>query len=116
MRLIKRLLLITLAAAITAKPPLCVAVVACSMHYRDFFDNWAAQLSKLELEKEIGVVAIAEDADIVDHLQQWRKSAPPGIYRRVAQSKNKQPLARGELAPRPLARDELLRRAPAQLV
>ena len=30
-------------------------------------------------------------------MQQWRKSAPPGTYRRVAQSKNKQPLARGEL-------------------
>ena len=67
------------------------------MHYRDFFDNWAAQLSNLGLEKDIGVVAIAEDADIVDHLQQWRKSAPPGTYRRVAQSLNKQPLARGEL-------------------
>ena len=92
----KRLLLLSLGAA-AASPPLCVAVVACSMHYRDFFDNWAAQLSNLGLETEIGVVAIAEDADIVDHLQQWRKSAPPGTYRRVAQSKNKQPLARGEL-------------------
>ena len=90
-------LLITYAAAISAAPPLTVAVVACSMHYRDFFDNWAAQLGNLGLEKDIGVVAIAEDADVVDHLQQWRKSAPPGTYRRVAQSKNKQPLARGEL-------------------
>ena len=50
----------------------------------------------LGLDKEIGVVAIAEDADIVDHLQQWRKSAPPGTYRRVAQSKNSV-AARGEL-------------------
>ena len=57
---IKRLLLITLAAATSAKPPLCVAVVACSMHYRDFFDNWAAQLGNLGLEQDIGVVAIAE--------------------------------------------------------
>ena len=91
------LLLITYAAAISAAPPLCVAVVACSMHYRDFFDNWAAQLGNLGLERDIGVVAIAEDADIVDHLQQWRKSAPPGTYRRVAQSRDTRPLARGEL-------------------
>ena len=90
-------LLITYATAISAAPPLCVAVVACSMHYRDFFDNWAAQLGNLGLEKDIGVVAIAEDADIVDHLQQWRKSAPPGTYRRVAQSRDTRPLARGEL-------------------
>ena len=67
----KRLLLLSLGVA-AASPPLCVAVVACSMHYRDFFDNWAAQLGNLGLEKDIGVVAIAEDADIVDHLQQWR--------------------------------------------
>ena len=92
----KRLLLLSLGVA-AASPPLCVAVVACSMHYRDFFDNWAAQLGNLGLDKDIGVVAIAEDADIVDHLQQWRKSAPPGTYRRVAQSRDKRPLARGEL-------------------
>ena len=76
----KRLLLLSLGAA-AASPPLCVAVVACSMHYRDFFDNWAAQLGNLGLEKDIGVVAIAEDADIVDHLQRWRKSAPPNYQK-----------------------------------
>ena len=42
-------LLITYAAASSAKPPLCVAVVACSMHYRDIFDNWATQLGNLGL-------------------------------------------------------------------
>ena len=88
----KLLLLIGLAAA-AAQPPLCVAVVGCSMHYRDFFDNWAAQLAKLRLETEVGVVAIAEDEDVLGHLRRWRTEAPPGIYRRVALSREKRPLA-----------------------
>ena len=84
----KLLLLIGLAAA-TAQPPLCVAVVACSMHYRDFFDNWAAQLAKLRLETEVGVVAIAEDEDVAER----HRSGPAGPATRTsgAASRNSAP-------------------------